>query len=1148
MEISKGVAGLAIAVTIAVLDVGIAAAQRFERLKESVSGITFANVITESDSFNIVHDFYAYNGCGVAVGDVNGDGLVDLLFTGTQVGTRLYINKGGLGFEDRTASLNYPSSSFDNCSGVLLADLDADGDLDIYICRRYRSNLYFVNDGHGSFHEEGKEAGLDIQAMSTMAAPFDYDRDGDLDLYLLNNGEARRQGYWNPGVSDRLLRNDGNGRFTDVSRSAGISDIGYGLSVSIGDLDDDGWPDIYVANDFEERDKLYYNNGDGTFRERATSALQNMSWASMGSDIGDVNGDGLLDVVTLDMLPESHQRRMTQLGGGSIYSPFFDSTQRIHNTYQLNRGNGHFSNVCYLAGMAATDWSWSCLIADFDNNGRNDIFITNGTKRDIGDQDHSYNLQATKNVPPDSYRTMPQSKLQNYMFYNDGALSLRNVAGTMGLGDSIVSNGAAFADLDNDGDLDLVLNNTDTVAFIYRNMTVEDGARDRNYLRLSLKDQPGNTYGIGARVTVHAGAAKLVREHYVTRGYLSSVDPVMHIGLGGITSVDSLVVRWSDGRQSVVRKPGVNTTVVARYAGTTAWSPGPAVHPMMTRQAATLIPFRHRENYYDDFKRERLLPHRFSQNGPGIAAGDLNGDGLVDLVCTGAKYAATQVLLQTPSKTFELQTTSGLEEVTESEDVAALLFDIDNDGDLDLLVVTGGNEFNPDDEELKDRLYLNDGKGHFTQVPNGIPNGTASGSCAAAADFDDDGDLDLFIGGSVVPGMFPQPCRSTLLRNDEGSFVDVTDRLAPGLATVGMTTGAIWTDYDNDGDPDLLVVGLWMAPRLWRNDGKTFTDVTAATALDTLTGWWNCVVPVDVDNDGDMDYVLGNLGLNGRFKVSQAAPMKLVAADFDDNGSIDPLVSYDVDGVQRPQRPRMAVAQHMPVLTRTFTSFRKWSAATMADIVPATLPASTIRLTTSTFQSGILMNDGKRFSFRPLHDMAQISPVYGILAMDIDGDDDMDLILDGNSRGADAEIIGYDAGIGLVLEGDGRGGFTPVRSDSSGFVVPDVGRGSVTMPWGSDSILVITAINGALPTAFTFPMSHIGAVTSPYGWITPGYLTSPTSAVITLPRGRRMRREFPCATVTGSQTLYSPSAGPGVYSVPRSTSSEKARSKQKRGR
>jgi len=1046
-------------------------AQHFRAVSSSMSSLTFRNDIIESDELNIIRDFYTFNGGGVGVGDLDADGFLDVVFSSTHRGIQFFRNLGGLRFEDRSSSSGIEIKDSLVNTGVLIAELTGDEQLDVYISRRYSPNILFVNAGDGTFRRDTTSP-LVVHAYTTQAAQIDYDRDGDLDLFLVNSGEPRRQGYLNPGINDRLFRNEGGGRYVDVTDVAGIVDKGYGLSASIGDVNDDGWPDIFVANDFEERDKLWINQRNGTFSNRATTQLPHMSWASMGSDMADLNDDGMLDVLSLDMLPRSNYRRQTQLGGMSIFGPFFDSLQRVQNCYFLNRGDGQFVEIGHMAGVAATDWSWSVLAGDYDLDGDHDLFVTNGTKRDMGDQDYSYNLRSRGvSSPKEASMAMPTSPQKNFLLINEGRLRFRSDTSDALTAIPRVSNGAAHADLDNDGDLDIIVNNTDAEAGLFANGVVSQLSDPEGpaWFGLRLRGQRDNPDGIGARVTIVTTTRSVVREVYASRGFQSTSDARILVGLSDRERVDSVIVLWSDGQRSVHRGFSAETYhTIDRRSAITAAAPLPVrPSPLLQKMADSLLPFVHRENAFDDFKRERLIPFRYSKDGPRMAVGDVNRDGLDDVVVCGAKYQPTQCFLQRKSGTF-VSVDCGLNEAIESEDVDLALVDIDGDRDLDLYVVTGGAEYTTGDDELADVLYLNDGKGQFTRSAS-FDGGRDAGSCIAPADFDGDGDVDLFVGGRIVPGRYGQPAQSVLYQNDKGLLRNVTDERAKGLSEVGMTTSAVWVDIDGDRDLDLVVVGDWMSPTVWRNTAGRFENVTDSLIPSQMHGLWSCVRAADVDGDGDQDLLLGNIGLNCRFVPDATNPIRCRMADIDDNGSVDHLISQIIDDRDMPIRGRFTLLQHIPSLTRQYTTYDSYARASMSDVVGSYDTTSMRMLVVHQYASGILMNNAGRFVFRAFPDLAQVSPVTEILTQDLDADGDRDIVLIGNTRTADADVIGYDGGMGLVMRNDGAGQLTPLPVTESGLVAFGEARDAVTLRRADGTRLLLVSRNSSTTQVYLLP-------------------------------------------------------------------------------
>ncbi|MEO5929071.1 MAG: CRTAC1 family protein, partial [Candidatus Kapaibacterium sp.] len=779
----------------------------FEFLTPERTGVFFSNNIVETESYNALAYANAYNGNGVAVGDVNGDGLPDLFFTGTHVSSRLYLNRGDFHFEDVTAKAGLLDSSGIE-RGAVMADIDGDGDLDLYICRIRARNLLYINNGNGTFTESGKKFGLDYLGNSTHAVFFDYDNDGDLDMYLGLTGNSTQDYYARWGDCDKLFRNDGKGKFTEVTKQAGINDAGYCNNVVVGDVNNDGWADIFVCNDFEGRDCLYMNNHNGTFTQATGDRLLHMSNSSMGSDVADYNNDGLPDILSVDMLPEDRFYQLVAAPPMSVYNPTYDSIQVQQNVLQLNRGNGYFSEIAPFAGVVATQWSWPALIADFDNDGYKDIFIGNGMRRFVNNADSTYRM-AQGSPTLAMTRKLGSLHTPNYAFRNNHDLKFSDVSAQWGLDQLSYTNGAVYVDLDQDGDLDLVMNNIDSAAFIMRNHAVEHHLG--NFLRVKLEGIGMNRFGVGARVEMRTGSGLQMQENFPSRGYISTVDQVLVFGLGADTAIGELTVKWPGGARQMLTNVRANQTITLKQADASKKGivPPKAITPLFTTLDTNQgINFRHTENTFDDLKRERLLPHRLSQLGPGIAVGDVDGDGREDVYIGNAQGMSKRLFLQQQDGHFvKSKDTATFDADAGSEDMGAVFFDADGDGDLDLYVVSGGNDFFENADALQDRLYLNDGKGHFTKSVGALPEETTSGSCVVAGDYDGDGDLDLFVGGRVIPGKYPMPTRSYILRNDGGKFTDVTAEVAPELVKAGMVCAALWSDFDNDGKLDLVCTG-----------------------------------------------------------------------------------------------------------------------------------------------------------------------------------------------------------------------------------------------------------------------------------------------------------------------------------------------------
>lgn len=1042
---------------------GESRAPLFELMDPSHTGVEFVNELPEEPAFNILNYLYYYNGGGVAAGDVNGDGLPDLYLTSNLGPDRLYLNRGDYRFEDVSERAGITGST-GWTSGVTMADVDGDGHLDIYVSAvRYLGmpggNVLYLNRGDGTFVDRTEELGLGFAGYSTQAAFFDFDGDGDLDAYLLNHSTHTERAISrtdrtvrHPAAGDRLMRNDG-GRFVDVSEQAGIYGgvEGYGLGVVTSDLDMNGCPDVYVANDFQEGDYLYLNRCDGTFVESIARATGHTSRFSMGVDAADFSNDGLPDVVVLDMLPDREEILKTSANAESF--TLFDlrvragyHPQYARNTLQLNRGDGSFSEIGYLAGVHATDWSWAPLFADLDNDGLKDLFVTNGIYRRPNDLDYinyvgNEAVQASLARGIDErnlslLRKMPRIPLANHAFRNNGDLTFTDLAAEWGLAEPGFSNGAVYVDLNNTGALDLVVNNINAPASIYRNR-----ARERSgshFLKVVTRGEGANTGGIGAKLFVHHGGRTQLLEQMPTRGFQSSVDPRLHVGLGGSTRVDSLLVVWPDHRFQLLRDIAADRTLTlsqADAAGRYPYSREPSRPPLFGDASALAADASaHRENDFYDFNREPLVPHLLSTEGPALAVADVNGDGLDDLFVGGAKWQAGALLLQAPDGRFRRSSVPALDADSLHEDVDAAFLDANGDGAQDLYVVSGGNEFAGTDAPLQDRLYLGDGAGGFRRDPGAVPLLSESGGCVAPADFDGDGDVDLFVGRRVVARAYGRSPRSYLLRNDgRGRFTDVTAQMAPSLAELGMVSSAAWLDQDRDGRLDLVVVGEWMPIRLFRQEGGRFVDRGAGVGLAGSSGWWNVVTAADLNGDGREDLVVGNLGLNSYLRASPSEPARLYVSDFFGNGSVEQLLTFYKRGVSYPIAGRDDLVRLMPQLRSRYPSYADFGDSRVDEIIPAEELEKAAVLEATRFESVVALTgaDGS-FTLRPLPTEAQFAPVYAALVSDFDGDGRADLLLAGNFHGVTPLRGRYDAGYGLLLRGDGAGGLAPLSPAESG--------------------------------------------------------------------------------------------------------------------
>lgn len=1035
----------------------------FVQLDPNETGISFENNVQDQDSFNIMSYRNFYNGGGVAVGDINNDGLPDVYFTSNMGSNKLYLNKGNFEFEDISTNSGIGGAKSWS-TGVTMADINGDGLLDIYICNsgdlkgNNRENELFINNGNLTFTEKAAEYGLDENSFSTHASFFDYDLDGDLDVYLLNNSYSNikrieqfkipRDERYEGG--DKLLSND-NGKFVDVTEQAGIysSWIGFGLGVSVSDINGDMLPDIYISNDFWERDYLYINKGNGTFSEEAVDRTSVASGSSMGSDVADLNNDGYDEIFTTEMLPGDNLRLKTMVK--------FDETdieelknrssyhfQYLQNCLHFNDGTGNFQEAAFLSNVAATDWSWGALMFDMNNDGWKDIFISNGIYHDITSMDFAEFVADRENVKKiivekgkfeldDILSLLPSTKLSNYAFINQRNLRFGSLADSIGLGEPSFSNGAAYGDLDNDGDLDLVVNNLNMPSFVYKNTS--EVKLKNNFLKVGFKGSDGNKFGIGAKVIVYHQGNQQVMQNFTSRGYQSSVEPKLHFGLGNAETIDSLVVIWPNLKTQVLKDVKVNQEQVVNQAQASAVfiENDKETQPLFKNVTEAVIKgnHTHRENEYNDFDHERLMPRKLSTEGPKIVTGDLNNDGLEDILILGAYGDPDKLFFQDRNgESFEEQIQPNIRKDSIFESTCAAMLDLNGDGFLDIIVGSGGNEYKRGADAHILRYYENDGKGNFNRIEDRLPPILGNFSVILAEDFDKDGDPDIFLGCRIVPGNYGLIPKSYLFRNDGyGKWANLTSESLQG---VGMVTDAIWSDYDNDSFKDLIVVGDWMPVTIFKNLG---TKLDEPIELDGTHGWWTSVKSADLNHDGGQDLVLGNWGLNTKFKASIERPITMHVKDFDQNEKGEFVINWypPLEEKAYPFHSKADLTSQMPMIRKRAVKYEDYATKTYEDLFTAEQRGNTLDHKATFLESAILWNNcDSKFLLEPLPIEAQISPVFAIIVEDLDDDGNEDLFLAGNFYGLKPEVGRHDSSNGVYLKGDGRGKFSFISNQKTG--------------------------------------------------------------------------------------------------------------------
>ncbi len=1092
----------------------------FEQIKSSKSGIDFNNLITENDSINQLDIENVYNGGGVGIGDFNNDGLSDVFFTGNLVSCKMYLNEGDFKFNDVTEQAKVTGEGR-WCRGIAVVDINGDGWQDLYIGSTLnknasdRRNILYINKGLNEdkipvFEEKAAEYGLDDESHTSMANFFDYDNDGDLDVYLVVNEISKRISPYqfrevlkngeNPSAG-RLYRNDWSTSlkhpvFKNVSQEAGIQVEGYGHSSIVTDINNDGWQDIFVGNDFLTSDLLWINNGDGTFTDKLKDYFKHTASNSMGNDIGDINNDALPDIVSLDMNPEDNYRKKMMLMPASYQTyqnseMFGYSYQYVRNSLHLNMGNtvnqndsiSHpiFSEIGYFSGISATDWSWTPLLADFDNDGFRDLLICNGFPKDITDHDFAvFRAKAFLATSKDQVlMQVPEVKIHNYGFKNNGDLTFSDVSEKWGLSLPTFSNGAACADFDLDGDLDLVINNINDEALLYKNNSLEREETKNHFIRMALIGDKKNPKGTGSFIEIYYGnGQKQASELTLYRGYLSTVENIVHFGLGSVNKLDSVIVKWPNKNRQVLKNIPADQVLILDIKNSAVsnktYSKVLAANPVFTEITHSVgINYHHQETDFVDFNIQKLIPHKFSEYGPALASGDLDGNSLDDMIIGGSASNSATIFFQQKDGKFRQKNLLSDALIMEKnwDDTGILLFDADGDNDLDLYIASGGFEHENNSQSYLDHFYVNDGKGNFKENKDAIPQNFTSKFCVRANDFDQDGDLDLFVAGRVAPWLYPMPVSSFLLRNDSKpeiiKFTDVTKESAPELINIGLVCDAVFTDFNNDGATDLILAGEWMPITFFKNEKGKFRNTTKETGLPDDTGWWNSITAGDFDNDNDMDYIVGNLGQNSFYKASHQYPVSIYASDFDNNGSYDAFPAIyltvsqtDTTKKEYPAHTRDDAIKQMLKIRTLFTNYKSYANSTIHEVFTPDVLSKALKVSARNLNSSFIRNDGNgKFSISPLPALAQISVLNGMIADDFNGDGNLDVLINGNDYGTEVLVGRYDALNGLLMLGDGKGGFSPKSIVESGIFIPGNGKGAVKLAGAGNKYLAAASQN-----------------------------------------------------------------------------------------